>query len=119
MARLAYAFRRMLAKKKNSLNMQRLENIPLWMLACLCFAVLAASGCGQTAKTITPSSAGMVDAYFGGPFSGSGGSLGKSSSTFDHSANQIAVSAFVTNQTAKVPTEIVNGAFVTAAARDS
>jgi hypothetical protein len=71
-------------------------------------------GCGQSAKPVVPPAASLVYSYFGGPFSVTGSDVPRSASTFDHSAGQIEVSSFVTTATAQVPTEILNGSFVTA-----
>jgi hypothetical protein len=85
------------------------------MLLGLCFAVLGSSGCGQTATTpAAPSSANSVNSYFGGPFNDPGSALAKSSSTLDHTAKQIGVTAFIRAQTALVPAPIMNGTFVAA-----
>jgi hypothetical protein len=89
------------------------EPLPIILLG-LCFVVLGSSGCGVTANPLTSPSAGLVDSYFGGPFAAHGSDLGKSSSTFDHAAKQIGVSAFISNQTAQVPTAIINGTYVAA-----
>jgi hypothetical protein len=90
-------------------RIQRCGKILSTILLGLSFAVLGFGGCGQTAKPIT--SPAQVYSYFGGPFS----VLGASSATFDHTANQIGVSAFITSQSgAEVPTEIINGTFVIA-----
>jgi hypothetical protein len=80
----------------------------------LSFVVLGLSGCGQTAQPVASPATGTVHSYFGGPFSVAGSDLAKSSSTFDHTANQIGVSAFINTQTAQVPTAIINGTFTTA-----
>ena len=81
---------------------------------CLCFAVFSLSSCSQTAPPVTTPAAGKVDTYFGGPFSVVGNSVGRSSSSFDHSANQIGVSAFVSNQSLLVPTQVLSGSFTKA-----
>jgi hypothetical protein len=86
------------------------------ILSALCVVVLlAVTGCGVTAKPSAPPSANLVNSYFGGPFNtvGSGG-LSKSVSTFDHSADQIGVSALIATQSAQVPTAVLDGTFVTA-----
>jgi hypothetical protein len=112
-ARLAPTFRQMLAHAPD-LKIRRCEIALAVILLGLCIAVLGSSGCGQTANPVTSASASLVDSYFGGPFNANGSDLGKSSSTFDHAANQIGVSAVITNQGAQVPTPIVNGMFVAA-----
>jgi len=81
---------------------------------CLCFALLALGGCGQTAPPVTNPAAGKVNTYFGGPFIVTVNPVGISSSSFDHSANQIAVSAFVNNQSQLVPTQVLSGTLTTA-----
>jgi hypothetical protein len=77
-------------------------------------APFAFSGCGQTAKPVTPASANLVHSYFGSPFSVSASDLPKSVSTFDHSAGQIGVSSFVLTSVGQVPSAILNGTFVAA-----
>ncbi len=85
----------------------------------LCFVFLSA-GCGQSVKSTTssPTTQAQVDSYFGGPFSIPGSDLGRSSSTFDHTANQVSVSSIISksvNGTATlVPTAVVNGTFTAA-----
>jgi hypothetical protein len=76
-------------------------------------APLGLSGCGQTAKPVTPASANLVNSYFGSPFSVSGSSLSTSVSKFDHSVGDIGVTAFITSTAGRVPAEILNGTFVT------
>src|SRR3982075_1125343 len=76
----------------------------------LCFAGLGIQGCSETAKPVTSPTGGMVHSYFGGPFSASG------SSTFDRTAKHVSLSSFINTNppnTAFVPTEILNGTFVT------
>lgn len=81
----------------------------------LCMApLLSFGGCGQTAPPAASSSANAVDSYFGSPFNVAGSAIPKSASTFDHTAGQIGVSSFITGSTAKIPTAIINGAFVAA-----
>ena len=81
----------------------------------LCLAaVLAFEGCGETSKPVISPAADQVDAYFGGPFAVPGGSFGRSQSSFDHSANQISVSSFLTTQSTEVPTNVMSGSFTTA-----
>lgn len=85
------------------------------LFLCLCFALLALGGCGQTAPPVTTPAAGKVDTYFGGPFYVAGSFVGRSSSSFDHVANQIGVSGLISNsQSNLVPTQILNGSFAPA-----
>lgn len=95
---------------------QQSRMIPLAMLAVLgMVALFGFGGCGETAKPVTSASANQVYSYFGSPFNVSGSALPISSSTFDHVANQIGVSSFITTgSNAQVPTAIVNGTFATA-----
>jgi hypothetical protein len=82
---------------------------------CLHFALLVLSGCSQTAPPVTTPATGKVNTYFGGPFIVTTNPVGRSSSSFDHSANQIAVSAFVnTGQSLLVPTQVLSGSFTSA-----
>jgi hypothetical protein len=111
--RRAFEFRQMSVRTLVR-RIQRCDKILSSMLLGLSFAVLGSSGCGQIANPVTSPSTGLVDSYFGGPFNVAGSDLAKSSSTFDHSAKEIAVSAFINSQTAQVPTAIMNGTFVTA-----
>jgi hypothetical protein len=111
--RRAITFRQMPANTLG-LKIQRRGRTLSTILLGLCFAMLGSSGCGQTAKPVTSSSASLVDSYFGGPFNVPGSNLAKSSSTFDHAAKQISVSAFINTQTAQVPTGIISGGFVIA-----
>jgi hypothetical protein len=83
-------------------------------LSVVSLASLGFSGCGQTAKSFTPASQGLVYSYFGSPFSVTASDLPRSVSTFDHSANQIGVSSFISTPTAQVPSGILNGTFVAA-----
>ena len=84
------------------------------LLTLFLIAVALSGGCGQSAPPVTSPATGSVNNYFGGPFTVAGSSLARSSSSFDHSANQIGVSALVVNQTAQVPTSIMNGTFTAA-----
>lgn len=95
---------------------QRHQSILLLIVLVFCSCMLLTfNGCGQTARPVaTTSSSTSVYSYFGGPFSVSGSNLAKSASTFDHTANQIGVSSFITTSTAQVPTAIMNGSFATA-----
>jgi hypothetical protein len=83
-------------------------------LALLVAAALTFTGCGVTSKPVTPASAGLVYSYFGSPFSVTGSDLPVSLSTFDHSAGTIGVSSFVASTAGQVPSEILNGTFVSA-----
>jgi hypothetical protein len=112
-ARLDSTFRQMIVNSP-AMKIQRCEKTLSIMLFGLCLALFASSGCGVTAKPVTSSSAGLVDSYFGGPFPATVSDLANSRATFDHTANQIGVSAFVTNQTAQVPTAIIDGTYVAA-----
>jgi hypothetical protein len=102
--------------EKNSMREgQQSRTILLAMVAMLgTLAFFGFGGCGETAKPVTSPSATQVSSYFGVPFSVAGTNLATSSSTFDHVANQISVSAFVTTQTAQVPSDIIGGGFVKA-----
>ena len=95
---------------------QRHQKIPLLIIVMLCSWTLSSiSGCGQTANPLAATaSSTSVHSYFGGPFNVAGSDLSKSMSTFDHNANQIGVSSFITTATAQVPTATMNGSFVTA-----
>jgi hypothetical protein len=85
------------------------------MSLCLCFALQALGGCGQTAPPVTSPATGKVNTYFGGPFVVTVDPVGTSISSFDHSANQIGVSAFVSNsQSIIVPTQVLSGIFTAA-----
>src|SRR5215467_1684714 len=77
-------------------------------------ALLLLAGCGETAKTVTSPSADKVDSYFGNAFVVQGTALAKSSATFDHTARQVAVSAFIVNQKTQVPAQLINGTFSSA-----
>jgi hypothetical protein len=109
LARRAYIFRQSV---ENIFSFGRRRNhiLPTVLLGFSC-VLLALSGCGQSAQPTTPTSAPQVYSYFGGPFSVSGSALPQSSSAFNHSANQVNISAFISTQTAQVPTEIMNGTF--------
>jgi hypothetical protein len=88
------------------------SSLSLTFLA-LCVALLGSAGCGQTAKPVVSPATGQVDYYFGGPFNVTGSFVGRVASTFDHSANQIAVSGFITTST-QTPTNIIAGTFASA-----
>jgi hypothetical protein len=83
---------------------------------CLCFTLLALGGCSQTAPPVTTPATGKVNTYFGGPFSVAINPVGMSSSSFDHSANQIGVSGFVNTGVGSllVPTQLLSGTFTAA-----
>ena len=84
------------------------------MLLVLCAVVaLGSVGCGETARSVTPAAAHLVDSYFGSPFSVPGTALSTSVSKFDHSVGEIGVTAFITSTAGRVPAEILNGTFVT------
>jgi hypothetical protein len=95
---------------------RRYQSLPLLIVLVLCLCTpLAFNGCGQTAKPLAAtSSASAVNSYFGGPFNVAGSNLASSTSTLDHSANQIGVSSFISTGTAQVPTATINGSFVIA-----
>src|SRR5215470_5446245 len=110
----ARAFQSGRATLNNTSRPTNYEKPQRFLAATLCVAALLFTGCGETAKPVTAPSAGKVDSYFGSAFVVPGTALGKSSTTFDHSARQVAVSSFLTNQTAQVPTQLINGTFATA-----
>ena len=95
---------------------QQSRTILLATLVALCImAPFGFGGCGETAKPVTSPSANQVYSYFGSPFSVSASSVARSSSAFDHAANQIGVSGFITTASnAQVPTAIINGTLETA-----
>ena len=79
---------------------------------CQCLALIVLGGCGQTAPPVTTPANQQVSTYFSGPFVVTINPLSRSSATFDHSADQIEVSAFVsTSQSVLVPTQALNGSF--------
>lgn len=85
----------------------------------LCVAALGPLGCSQTAKPVVSPAASQVDTYFGGPFIVGGSPVTQpSAAAFDHSANQVAVSAQIINNAThipvQVPVNIINGTFTTA-----
>jgi hypothetical protein len=99
-------------QKKPIHERPRPRTIFLTVVPVLCLAtLLGLAGCGQTAKSVMAPSANLVFSYFGGPFNVSGGDLFTSVSKFDHSANGINVSAFITTATAQVPTVILSATF--------
>src|SRR5579864_6499643 len=90
-----------------------LERLALAVLSAgLCFVLFGLGGCSQTAQPVTTSASNEVDSYFGVPFNQS--NLLRSSSSFDHSANQISVSAFVNNSSLLVPSQLLSGSFTPA-----
>ncbi len=113
LARRAYTFRQSV-ENIFSFGRRRSDILPTVLLGFF-FVLLALSGCGQSAQPRTPTAAPQVNSYFGGPFSVSGSALPQSSSTFNHSENQVSISAFISTQTAQVPTEIMNGTYGSAA----
>jgi hypothetical protein len=94
------------------LSSWRCENIAAAVRLGLWFALLGVSGCGQSAQPLTPPVTNQVNTYFGSPFSVAGSNVGKSSSSFDHAANQVGVAALSSSQ---IPTEIMSGTFLSAA----
>lgn len=98
------------------LESQQSRTILSAMLVVLCMAApFGFGGCGETAKPVTAASATQVYSYFGSPFNVAASSLPISSSTFDHTANQIGVSSFITTlSNAQVPTATINGTLETA-----
>ena len=92
-----------------------LERLVMAVLrASLGFGLFALSGCGETAPSVITPATGKVNTYFGGPFIVTVNPVGRSSSSFDHSANQITVSAFVNNQSLQVPAPLLSGTFTAA-----
>lgn len=116
-ARRVLRVRRIRRNKLGALKLPRCkDSLGVALLASL---LLFSSGCGETAKPVVSSAAGQVDTYFGGPL-GAGSSVSKSASTFDHSANQVAVSGFIVSSQnpsasgALVPLDIIHGTFTPA-----
>ena len=112
MIRRAFTFRETAAKRTIP-EIQRHGMIAPAMLLGFCFLMLGLSGCGQVANPVTTPAATLVDSYFGVPFLTPGSALSRNSSTFDHSANQIGVSGFITSGTA-TPVPVLNGTFAPA-----
>jgi hypothetical protein len=108
-----FAKRQVMEKKPMRQSRQRQKLLSI-ALPLLCLATLGFGGCGQTATPPTPASQNTVYSYFGSPFSIAASDLPKSVSTFDHSADQIGVSSFISTPTAQVPSAILNGTFTTA-----
>lgn len=109
--RRCFTFGRIVASISSS-EVRRSKKTIAAILLGLFVGVLGSGGCGQTAAPVTQPVTAQVDTYFGGPFSVSGSAFGRTSSVFDHASNQVEVSAFVSTQTAQVPTPILDGAFV-------
>ena len=112
--RRCFTFDRIVAAISSLQVRRSRKTMPVIVVLGLCVGVLGSGGCGQTATSVTPPVTGQFDTYFGGPFNASGSVYGKTSSVFDHAKNQIGVSAFVSSQTAQVPTPIMNGTFARA-----
>lgn len=92
-----------------------LERLVMAVLrATLGFGLFALGGCGETAPPVTTPATGKVNTYFGGPFIVTVNPVGRSSSSFDHSANQITTSAFVNNGSLQVPAPLLSGTFTAA-----
>ena len=92
-----------------------LERLALAVLSAgLSFGLFALGGCGQTAAPVATPANGKVNTYFGGPFIVTVNPVNLSSSSFDHSANQISVSAFVNNLNLQVPSQTLSGSFTPA-----
>lgn len=96
------------------LKSQRSVSLLAVTLLGICLVVLGSNGCGETAKTVTSPGAGQVNSYFGGPFVVAGSTVAASASAFDHSASRIAVSGLLVQRTTVVPTNIIDGTFVSA-----
>lgn len=100
------------------INRMHLGRRPQWilsmMLSALCISALGFGGCGQTAPALTPTSAGKVDGYFGGPFNTLSNNFTESVSTFDHSTGEINASGFVSTTHGSVPSGILSGIFAAA-----
>jgi len=107
---------RAIGNKVGALTFPRGENFLL--TALLASIMLLSGGCGQTAKPVVSPAAGQVATYFGGPFNVTGSSVFQNAATFDHSANQIAVSGHViTNASGtpiQVPVNVIDGTFTSA-----
>jgi hypothetical protein len=113
-ARRVLAFRQVVANT-TAPQIKRCEKVLPATLLGLCFLVLGSSGCGQVANPVTSPSAGLVDSYFGVPFLTPGSALAQNSATFDHAANQIDVSGFITSALgAQTPAPTLSGTFVPA-----
>jgi hypothetical protein len=80
-------------------------------LLVACLALTTIYGCGQTEKPSTPATADQVNSYFGGPVTGR---FSPSVSTFDHSRNNLGVSALINNLTTQVPSSVLQGTFAPA-----
>ncbi len=102
-------------KRTSRYEIQRSRTFRLSLFGTLCMlGLLGLGGCGQTAKPITSPAADLVYSYFGSPFSVTASALPKSVSTFDHSADKIAVASFINTPTVQVPSGILNATFVAA-----
>src|SRR5215467_3067370 len=90
----------------------------LVVTALLATALTFASGCSQTAKPVVSPAADKVDTYFGGPFLVTGSAVGQGAAAIDHSADQVAVSSQIINNSTHVPVQvpvnIINGTFTSA-----
>jgi hypothetical protein len=100
-------------------NRMRLGRRPRFILSTILYLLSVAGplgfiGCGQTAPTLTPTSAGKVDAYFGSPFNTLSRNFSESISTFDHSTGEINASGFVSTTHGSVPSGILSGTFTAA-----
>jgi hypothetical protein len=116
MVNVKHHFTRQKTMEKNQMREGRRPRLIFarkFLMLCVA-APFGFSGCGETAKPVTPASANLVYSYFGGPFSVSASSLPQSVSTFDHSAGKIAVSSFITSTVGQVPSPILDGTFVSA-----
>ena len=114
MARQVLKSRRITRKKLRALMFPRCENFLLTALSVS--MLLVSAGCSETAKPVVSAAAGQVDTYFGGPFQ-SGSSVSQGAASFDHSANQLAVSGFIISaggSHTSVPVDIINGTFTAA-----
>lgn len=114
MAMRVLKLRRIAVNRFEALKFRRHEDFLL--RALLVSVLLISAGCGETAKPVVSPANGKVDTYFGGPFQ-TGGSVSQSAASFDHSANQLAVTAFIISPGAshtEVPVDIINGTFTAA-----
>src|SRR5215469_8831618 len=94
------------ARSNRHMKSQLDKRITILQWIGLSFGLLALAGCGQTVGTVhPPTPQSEVDSYFGGPFVVAGSAFGQNTASFDHSANQIAVSGFIVNGAVLVPTE--------------
>jgi len=87
----------------------------LWLAFLgLCVAILSSGGCGEIAQPVVSPAAGQVHSYFGGPFVVTGSTVASSASAFDHSANSLAVSGLLAQQTTLVPVNLISGTLASA-----